>query len=334
MTLTPELEALAESTFVTWEKRTWLVENMGGPDVLRACIRSEILIELASTKTSATIDQWQFEPGRHSRLLHHEMGRFGPIVVVQASYTIRTMRFGSSGPIQSVVDITAPHTLLLRYSKAVMLGLAWMPRPRAILVVGLGAGSIPMFLRCFFPEAIIDVVEIDYAVVSVAKRFFNFNEDDKLRVHIDDGRHFVEHSTTTYDMVILDVYGADIMPRHMVTIESLKAVADHLAREGVVIANAWGADLNKAFIQTYKSFRAVFSQCYVAKVPSLDNRLIFATNIAQPTDCSGLTDRLCEVRKSEAIPYPLEDYLSVDNETLNAHLEQLDPNEFSPLTDG
>jgi len=144
-----------------------------------------------------------------SRLVHLEDGMFGEIAVIQDSQWVRSMRFGVNGPRQSIVDLIEPHTLLLRYAKVCMLGLAALTDCRSVLVVGLGAGSIPMFLRQYFPNAQIDVVEIDTAVVKVAKQFFMFHEDDRLKVFIEDGRTFADSTKKTYDLIIVDAYASD-----------------------------------------------------------------------------------------------------------------------------
>lgn len=49
------------------------------------------------------------------------------------------------------------------------------------LVVGLGGGGLPVFLsRCC--GLAVDAVELDPAVVDLARRHFGFRDDDNLRV--------------------------------------------------------------------------------------------------------------------------------------------------------
>ncbi|KAI8538084.1 hypothetical protein RHMOL_Rhmol09G0074200 [Rhododendron molle] len=59
------------------------------------------------------------------------------------------------------------------------------------VVIGLGAGLLPMFLRACLPTLCIEVVELDPVVLDLAKGYFSFREDKQLKVHITDGIQFV-----------------------------------------------------------------------------------------------------------------------------------------------
>ncbi len=45
-----------------------------------------------------------------------------------------------------------------------------------LLVVGLGGGTIPMFMRSHLPDSDIDVIEPDPAVVDVTRSHFGFRD--------------------------------------------------------------------------------------------------------------------------------------------------------------
>lgn len=59
------------------------------------------------------------------------------------------------------------------------------------IIIGLGAGLLPMFLHRSMPFLDIEVVELDPVVLDLAKDHFGFTEDEKLKVHVADGIHFV-----------------------------------------------------------------------------------------------------------------------------------------------
>uniref|UniRef100_A0A669E0W0 eEF1A lysine and N-terminal methyltransferase n=1 Tax=Oreochromis niloticus TaxID=8128 RepID=A0A669E0W0_ORENI len=71
-----------------------------------------------------------------------------------------------------------------------MLGVG-MPQnkdiPVSVLLVGLGGGGLPQFLRDFMPNVTIEVVELDPVVLEVAKQWFGFQPDDRLTVTLGDG---------------------------------------------------------------------------------------------------------------------------------------------------
>lgn len=57
----------------------------------------------------------------------------------------------------------------------------WGVQIRA-MIVGLGAGLLPMFVHNHIPVDIIQVVEIDGVVGDVAKRHFGFIENERMQV--------------------------------------------------------------------------------------------------------------------------------------------------------
>ncbi|KAK6914318.1 Methyltransferase type 11 [Dillenia turbinata] len=59
------------------------------------------------------------------------------------------------------------------------------------VVLGLGAGLLPMFLHHYMPFFSIEVVELDPMVLDLAKSYFDLSEDKRLKVHIADGVQFV-----------------------------------------------------------------------------------------------------------------------------------------------
>lgn len=63
--------------------------------------------------------------------------------------------------------------------------------PLALLVVGLGGGSLPLFIHDHFPKSCIHAVEIDPSMLEVATQWFGFSQSDRMKVHIADGLDFI-----------------------------------------------------------------------------------------------------------------------------------------------
>ncbi|KAK7247088.1 hypothetical protein RIF29_41965 [Crotalaria pallida] len=59
------------------------------------------------------------------------------------------------------------------------------------VIIGLGAGLLPMFLHGCMPFLEIEAVELDPTIVDIARDHFSFVEDKRLKVHIADGIQFV-----------------------------------------------------------------------------------------------------------------------------------------------
>jgi spermidine synthase len=142
----------------------------------------------------------------------------------------------------------------------VLHGLArgYRPNIEDVLCIGLGVGIVPMQ---FAQEgARVDVVEINPAVVPLAKRFFNL-DTARFNLAIDDGRHFVNRSAHRYDVIILDAFLGDSSPSHLMSREAFAAMRGVLKPGGVLVINtlgeiAHGTDFLAA--STDKTLRAVF----------------------------------------------------------------------------
>ena len=101
-----------------------------------------------------------------ARIVHSESSLYQNILVSQVD-TVRCMQFTvrKNQRNQSCVDTKAPRHLVFAYTRMMMAALLLNPSPTRILMVGLGGGSLPTALAELFPDAAIDVVEIDPGVL-------------------------------------------------------------------------------------------------------------------------------------------------------------------------
>ena len=210
-------------------------------------------------------------------------GLYGSVIVEESGSGMRTLMFERNGARQSVVKIGDPDHLELSYARTVLAGLALSGRSQRMLVLGLGGGSLPMFLHRNFPQAIIDVAEIDPAVVSVAKQYFDVNEDERLRIHVGDARKFVEASIPGfYDLILLDAFGAHSVPAHLSTREFVLSLRRAISTEGVVIGNLWRRPFNASYDSMVVTYLSVFEQTFVLDVPGDANSIVLALPRRQP----------------------------------------------------
>ncbi len=212
---------------------------------LAALFASIALVALVALVALARTDQ---------TVLYEKPSAYSTIVVTEEANGLRTLRFGRGGARQSVVKLGDPDYLALPYVRVALVGLALSEEPRRFLVIGLGGGTLPMFLRKHYPNATIDAVDIDPEVVDVAKKFFGFREDAFMNAHVDDGRQFIEKLRQPYDVIFLDAFGADSIPAHLTTQEFLQAVRRAVTAGGVVVSNVWGRSSNPLYdsmVRTY-----------------------------------------------------------------------------------
>lgn len=209
-------------------------------------------------------------------VLHEQAGMFGTLVVSEDEDGMRVLRFERGGARQSLVKPGDPDYLGLPYARFALAGLAAAGEPRRILVVGLGGGSLPMFLRRHYPDATIDAVDIDPAVVDVAKRFFGFREDARMRAHVGDGRAFIEAVREPYDAIFLDAFATASVPPHLTTEEFLRAARRAVGRAGVIIGNIWSPWANPLYDAMVRTYQEVFEDLYVLEVRGSGNRILLA----------------------------------------------------------
>ncbi len=209
-------------------------------------------------------------------ILYEKESIFGRVVVKEDEAGFRTLHFGSDGARQSVVKPGDLEHLELPYAKTAMAGLALSAQVRRVLIVGLGGGSLPSFLRRHYPEATIDVVDIDPEVINVAKQFFEFREDAAMRAHLADGRTFIEAVRTPYDIVFLDAFGSESVPEKLTTREFLQSVRRAVAPGGVVVGNIWGPHANRLYHSMVKTYYASFDEVAVLDVRGAGNKILLA----------------------------------------------------------
>ncbi len=210
-------------------------------------------------------------------VIYEKPSRYNTIIVTEDHSGLRTLLFERGGTRQSVVKPGDPDHLELPYARVALAGLALCGEPRRILVVGLGGATLPTFLHRHYPSAAIDVAEIDPDVVDVAKRFFGFREDERMRAHVGDGRGFIENVRQPfYDMIFLDAYGAHNVPEHLTTQEFLQAVRRALVPSGVVVGNVWGPSSNRLYDSMVRTYQEAFDELFILDVPGDVNNILLA----------------------------------------------------------
>ncbi|MGJ5818324.1 fused MFS/spermidine synthase [Paludibaculum fermentans] len=149
---------------------------------------------------------------------------------------VRVLAMGFS-EYHSAMFLDRPQELALDYTRFFSMVRYLRPSLRRILCVGGGALSFPRYLLATFPEAFVDVVELDPGVSQVAQEYFHFTPDPRLSLHHEDGRVFLNRVGPRYDAVFLDVFWGRTIPQQLATVESARRIAARLAPDGVLLVN-------------------------------------------------------------------------------------------------
>ena len=191
-------------------------------------------------------------------LFSGEAPGLGPVFVVQ-EHGRRALRFGRpDAEDQSVYDPRRPGHEPLPYIRSALVAVAYAgDAPGRLLMIGLGGGSYLRHVHELAPRMSLEAVEISPLVVQVCRRFFVLPE--RVKVHVGDGRRFVERTDRRYRLVFIDAYDSVDYPRHLGTRGFFSAVRRIVAPGGVVVANlSPNTDAMRADL--VRTFRAVFPE--------------------------------------------------------------------------
>ncbi|MFN0123512.1 MAG: spermidine synthase [Blastocatellia bacterium] len=108
--------------------------------------------------------------------------------------------------------------------------------PKNVLIWGLGPGLIARMLS--EAGARVTAIEIDPACVNMARKHFGL--PGKVNVITGDARTETTRLTDKYDAIILDAFGGDSPPFHLLTREAFEGLKSHLTPGGVLVCNVVG----------------------------------------------------------------------------------------------
>ena len=221
-------------------------------------------------------------------VVHREQSLYHTILVVaEPSRLCLQFSVRNATRNQSCVNQRHPKRMVFSYTRMMMAALLLVPEPRTVLVAGLGGGTLPTALAALLPEVRIDVVEIDPAVVKAAREYFDFQDNERVRVHVRDARVFVKRALQEgrrYDIVILDAYSGDYIPEHLMTAEFLDETRRLLSPTGAVAANTFAT--SQLYDHESATYRHVFGDFFNLRVRTSNNRVILAMDGPLPDKAS------------------------------------------------
>ncbi len=198
--------------------------------------------------------------------------------------------------LQSAMFLDSDETVF-EYVKYYHLIRHLKPDFRRTLMIGGAGYSFPKTYIAEYPNAEIDVVEIDPQMTAIAKKFFRLHDDPRMKIIHQDGRVFLNQvETATYDAVLMDAFGSLFtVPYQLTTREAIDQINRVLKDDGVVIFNLGSAIIGPAsqFLQAeFRTCQEVFPHVALFKVnpehtdEQLQNLIIVASKSFQGLDGS------------------------------------------------
>ncbi|MDP1814558.1 MAG: fused MFS/spermidine synthase [Leadbetterella sp.] len=156
--------------------------------------------------------------------------------------------------------------LVNEYTKYYHLAGYFKPDLKKTLMLGGAGYSFPKDYLLKYPDATMDVVEIDPKVTELAKKYFNLKDDPRLKIYHEDGRVYLNKTQEKYDVIFGDAFGSRYsIPYQLTTKEAVRKNYDVLNDDGVVILNIISAiegDGGQFLRAEYATYKSIFPQVY------------------------------------------------------------------------
>ena len=177
-------------------------------------------------------------------------------VYISEKFGVRTLHIGSD-TVQSAMRIAAPNDLELSYTRSMMGFLLFNERPKSVLMIGLGGGSVAKFIYHRMPSTTMRVIELSERVVTVARRYFDVPPDDeRFEVILGDGAEFVGRPQVCADLLVVDGYDGESLVEALASDAFYRDCHDRLNKGGMLVVNLWGGD--RQFHDTLKRIEDAF----------------------------------------------------------------------------
>lgn len=182
----------------------------------------------------------QFHSG--VKVLYQSEGLLGQHKVVDISYTAgpgqaprndRILFVNRAGQAWVNLDTGQAVWDYVHYLKSIA---SVLPPGSRVLMLGLGGGLTARNMQTIGHT--VDSVELDERIPAIARDYFGL--DSRSRVIVDDGRHYIRSTRERYDLIVFDVYQAEIPPAHLLTVEAFRELQRRLNPGGFILISYTG----------------------------------------------------------------------------------------------
>jgi spermidine synthase len=216
---------------------------------------------------------------------------------------VRRLYFGLAY-VQSEMSIARPHELNFAYTRKMMGFLLFVPRPKHVLIVGLGGGSLTRFCHRQLPRARVTTVEIDPEVIAFGDLFELPAQDRRHALIRADAVDYFAATTERPDVVLLDGCDSQGLAPGLCNAAFFHNVRERLKPRGVLVINLVGAAA--ALRATLAIVDEVFAgRVIVQNVSEGGTRVAFAfQDSTYAPDWDGLLRQARELARKHALDFP------------------------------
>lgn len=173
---------------------------------------------------------------------------------------LRFMYFNQKS-VQSAMKIDAPDELICGYTSGMMAFLLANPKPRHILMVGLGGGSLVKFCYRYLTDCKITVLEIDAGVIALREQFMIPADDARLQIIHTDALDYLAQNKAEknqFDVLLLDGFSIDGLVQELNSSAFYASCHAALSEQGCLVVNMWGK--RKLLLPALTALRTQFQQ--------------------------------------------------------------------------
>lgn len=148
------------------------------------------------------------------------------------------------GDAQGCVYVKNPDKIIYAFTKMIMSSLYYNPNPKRILVIGLGAATLPRAFHKVLPDAHVDIVDNNDKLKEINKTYFNFDLDEiqNYKFYPEDGFQFVKNSAIKnekYDLIIMDAFDSEYIPIQFLTEEFMRNIKRIMSQNAIFAINTF-----------------------------------------------------------------------------------------------
>jgi len=201
---------------------------------------------------------------------------------------------------ESIYNTTNELALPVVYTRFMTVGLAYAGGLDNLLEIGFGGGRTAWYLHKHLPSLDITAVELDPAVVELAKKHFGVRSEDRFKIAVSDGRRYMLKSKETWNVIMVDAYRGPFGPFHLLREEFFRLVKAKLKPGGAAVQNIEPSTM--MFDSAVATIRKVFANVDIYEA---GGNVVAVAYDGAPQTSAQLSARAAALQKQHGFVYPL-----------------------------
>lgn len=268
------------------------------------------------------------DAGKYTRELIEQRESLYNNIYVYKDGSLISLMFGHNKRFytETIFDSSNELELPVPYTQFMTVGLAYVPSPERILEIGFGGGRTSSYLHHHFPQMAITSVELDPAVVELAKKYFAVREGPTFRVETGDGRRFLAKDEQKWSAILIDAYRGPFVPFHLLTVEFYELLKERLLPGGVIVQNIEPSTM--MFDSALSTMNSVFHN---VDLYDAQGNVVAVAYIGEKRGQEQLMKAAADLQSVHKLYYPLAPMLA-DRRIVNVKLKaEILSDDFAPV---